>query len=78
MTLLESRANSKDFQKDVDNLFEWCRECKLKLNISKCTCLSISTSHSSNYYCIDGDTIQSVSQQKDLGVTVSDTLLVCS
>ena len=78
MTLLESCANSKEFHKDLDNLFEWCREWKLKLNVSKCTCLSISTSHSSNYYCIDGDTIRSVSQQNDLGVTVSDTLLVCS
>jgi len=74
VTLLESCANSNGFQSDLDNLSERCREWQLKLNASKCTSLSISTSHWSNYYCTDSDTIQSISQQRDLGVTVSDTL----
>ena len=73
-----SHASHHDtLQKDLNSLHSWCQSWKLELNSSKCTHMhiSLSSSTSQHTYKIGEDIINTVSQQKDLGVIVTDSLL---
>ncbi len=67
---LNSASENLALQKDLDNLLSWCQS-----NTSKCAYMNVSLSSSiNNNYTIGNDTIKTVTQQKDLGILISDSL----
>ncbi len=71
---LNSASENLALQKDLDNLLLWCQSWKLSLNTSKCAYMNVSLSSSTNNnYTIGNDTIKTVTQQKDLGILISDS-----
>ncbi len=72
---LNSASENLALQKDPDNLLSWYQSWKLSLNTSKCAYMNVSLSSSTNNnYTIGNDTIKTVTQQKDLGILISDSL----
>ncbi len=72
---LNSASENLALQKDLDNLLSWCQSWKLSLNTSNCAYMNVSLSSSTNNnYTIGNDTIKTVTEQKDLGILISDSL----
>ncbi len=72
---LNSASENLALQKDLDNLLSWwCQSWKLSLNTSKCAYMNVSLSSSTNNNNTIDDTIKTVTQQKDLGILLSDSL----
>ena len=63
----------KVLQDDLNNLSVWSKKWLLNFNETKCVVLKIK--HSILYmYTLNGHVLDQVSNQKDLGITISDTL----
>ncbi len=72
---LNSASENLALQNDLDNLLSWCQSWRLSLNTSKCAYMNVSLSSSTNNnYTIGNDTIKTVTQQKDVGILLSDSL----
>ncbi len=72
---LNSASENLALENDLDHLLSWCQSWKLSLNTSKCAYMNVSLSSSTNNnYTIGNDTIKTVTQQKDLGILISDSL----
>lgn len=61
-------------QADLDSLTEWSKMWQLQFNTTKCRSLHIGQ-HSLHYqYCLDGDVLEEVSEERDLGVIMDSQL----
>ena len=80
--LLKSVVTSNDctqLQLDLTSLEQWCNTWRLNLNQHKCTHLRLSLSNQASsphtaVYKVCGTTLESVTNQRDLGVIVTNNL----
>ena len=63
---VKSKADSLQFQEDINHLFDWSTQWQLKFNISKCHILHLGPSHSYGDYHLDGNKITTESCVRDL------------
>ena len=61
-------------QNDVDSAFNWSQKWQMKFNIDKCHSLPMGHSNLHYPYQIDGTIIDSVEEEKDLGVIIDSKL----
>ena len=61
-------------QKDIDALVEWARTWRMRFNIDKCKIIHVGRNNTHANYRMDDTTLQKVTEEKDLGVTISDDL----
>lgn len=68
-SIIKSPLDQSNLQIDLDIIYKWTIENKLKLNISKCSLLSIyrGCSFDTNYL-INNNFLEKVTKQKDLGI----------
>ena len=69
-----NRGNSEGgdrIQADLQTLEGWSNTWLLKFNASKCKCMHMGYDNPSRSYTLDGETIQVVDEEKDLGVYLS-------
>ena len=73
---IQSFNDCTRIQDDLNALSDWCITNKLDLNVLKCKVMCITRSRSPIYfkYCIKGEPIERVSEMKDLGVVIENTL----
>ena len=73
---IQSVKDCTRIQNDLNSLSDWCVDNKLDLNVLKCKILCITRSHSPVYfnYCIKGEPIERVTEMKDLGIIIENTL----
>ena len=67
-----SPSDSSLLQRIISNLCEWARSWQMHFNVDKCKVLHLGPKNPNLNYWMDGTQIQSVTQEKDLGVIISD------
>lgn len=73
---VQSIYDCNRIQTDLNSLNDWCVKNNLNLNVSKCKVLCLTRSHSPIHfnYCINGESVERVTEIKDLGVIIDNTL----
>ena len=61
-------------QRDIDNLCKWSKDWQMVFNVKKCKSLHIGHKNVNHEYQMDGETLQTVSEETDLGVIISGDL----
>ena len=62
------RKPGVSLQNDIDQLFNWSTKWQLPFNISKCKCLHIGKMNPKQNYTMNGNLLENVNVEKDLGV----------
>ena len=65
-------------QADLDKLCDWSSKWQMDFNIDKCKVLHIGKFNTQRIYTMSGKQLCAVDQERDLGVTISNTLEVAS
>ena len=65
-------------QNDLDKLLGWADKWQMNFNSKKCKVLHLGYSNKSFNYDMNGDWLESVDQEKDLGVIISSNLKVAN
>ncbi len=72
--LVESLEQSRVLQSDLDRLRDWALEWDMQFNIDKCKVMHVGAKNSGIEYMMDGKKLHVVTQDRDLGVIVENTL----
>jgi ribonucleases P/MRP protein subunit RPP40 len=67
-------SHQRTIQKDLDCLSLWCDKWSLAMNAEKCHAMHLGYHNPLHQYTINQTIVQPVTTEKDLGVTVSNTL----
>ena len=62
------------FQHGINNLYEWAKNWGMEFNVSKCHILHIGRQNQSFPYTMAGSILPTSTEEKDLGVIISNTL----
>ena len=62
------------FQQGIDNLFQWSADWQMPFNDDKCHVLHVGRSNARHQYTMGGAVLESVHQEKDVGVIISDNM----
>ena len=75
-SIIQAPRDAHILNTEMNNVDKWVHSGRLKFNAQKCTVLSVTRKRNPIVaeYVINGRPLQHVSQQKDLGVTVSSDL----
>ena len=71
---IESMDDVETLQADIDKLFYWSRKWQLPLNISKCKIIHYGKKNPMHEYTMDGTTLFTDSEEKDVGVLFDSEL----
>ena len=61
-------------QKDIDRLVQWSVEWQMLFNVKKCKTMHIGKQHAERVYTMNGCRIDTVTEEKDLGVVIRNDL----
>ena len=61
-------------QQDIDNLCKWSRDWQMLFNVKKCKVLHIGHNNAHHNYSMNGENLQTVSEETDLGIIISSDL----
>jgi len=68
-------ANDKDsLRNDLNNLVSWSKEWQILFNVAKCKVMHIGYNNCCAEYDMYGNKLETATEEKDLGVMVSDNL----
>jgi len=67
-------GDTERLQGDLDSLLLWSRDWQMEFNVGKCGVMHLGRGNGQRRYVLDGQEIQRVSEQKDLGVLIADNL----
>ena len=70
----DSDAAVKHLQEDLRKLGEWSKKWQMPLNLDKCKIMHIGHKNKNEKYKLLGKETESVQQEKDLGVIVTNDL----
>ena len=71
---VSSKGDSEKFQMDLDKVFSWSQEWQMLFNIDKCKVMHIGSSNPRYPYTLNGQVMQEVSVERDLGVYIDSSL----
>ncbi len=72
--VVDSLEQSQELQRDLNRLVDWAQKWDMQFNVDKCKVIHIWTKNSGVEYTMDGKLLQVVTQDRDLGIIVEDTL----
>ena len=61
-------------QQDINNLCQWSKDWQMLFNVKKCKVLHIGHNNAYCDYSMNGEVLQSVTEETDLGIIVSNDL----
>jgi len=64
-------AERKFLQEDLDKLTEWTKKWQMSFNTKKCKVMHVGRTNSRFTYTMEGQTLDTVDSEKDLGITIS-------
>ena len=64
----------RKLQADLANLEQWSKDWQLPFNATKCKVMHFGRRNPQNSFTMNGHTLESTTQEKDLGVIIDDTL----
>ena len=70
--VVTSSTTIENLQSDLHNLVAWSNEWQMLSNIEKCKVMYLGYNNPKADYVMDGSVLQCVSEEKNLGVIVSD------
>ena len=70
----DSAANRELLQKDLDRLGGWSMTWQMSFNVDKCRVMHMGSRNTRHIYRPEGRELGAVSEEKDLGVTISSDL----
>ena len=70
---IENEADTK-LQEDLANLERWSNEWQLPFNATKCKVMHFGRGNPKHSYKMNGHSLETTTQEKDLGVIIDDTL----
>ena len=71
--VVKDESSASEMQAIINNLGEWSRQWEMKFDLEKCSVLHFGFNNQKFQYTMNGADLQSESQQKDLGVIISDS-----
>ena len=71
---VKSLDDNKTLQDDINKLTEWSARWQLPFNIAKCKSLHIGKSNNKYVYEMNGQRLEQVTEEKDLGVLIDNEL----
>jgi len=63
-------------QNDMSKLWSWCVDWQILFNIDKCKVILFSRKNTLFSYQLEGKCLEKVSEEKDLGIIISNDLKV--
>ena len=72
--VIESCLDTKKLQSDLDKLLEWSEKWQMKFNADKCKAIRFGKFQRGSNYVMNGQELDWVMEEKDLGVIVDNTL----
>jgi len=69
-----TKDDAADFQKDLDNIFNWSKDWGMFFNVEKCKVMHVGYGNASFPYNINGRNLQVVEREKDLGVYLDSSM----
>lgn len=71
---VNNEEEARRLQEDLDRLLTWSIDSQMEFNIDKCKVLHVGKNNRNHDYTLNGHKLQSVDQERDLGITVSSNL----
>ena len=71
---VKTPADARGLQDDLDRLYRWSDDWQMLFNIDKCKCLHFGHRNIKHNYSIGDSIIQTVSEERDLGVIIHQSL----
>ena len=75
---VNNSGDSVALQSDLDKLVDWSQRWQMSFNASKCKVLHLGRSNRNHQYSMNGVFLDSVEDERDLGVNISTSLKPCS
>lgn len=73
-----SMEDIEELRKDLARLFEWSEKWQMKFNLDKCKVMHIGSRNSKAEYLIGGKKLDTITEEKDLGVIISSNFKVAN
>jgi len=73
---INNTQDAVKMQNDLDRIVQWSHEWQMLFNVLKCKIMHIGKKNSCHSYQMNGATLESVSEERDLGVIISKDLKV--
>jgi len=74
--VIQNKVQHQQLQDDLSNLVDWSKKWQMQFNTSKCKVLHIGKTNHRYQYVMDNQVLESVKEERDLGVVISDDLKV--
>jgi hypothetical protein len=72
--VINNDQDRRGLQLAMDRLIDWSERWGMLFNVSKCKVMHVGRSNDKKDYVMNGVTIDSTKEEKDLGVAISDRL----
>ena len=72
--VVESEEDRRKFQEGVDGLARWSQDWQLLFNVAKCKIMHFGGKNKQNKYTMNGQEMEEVEVEKDVGVMVANNL----
>ena len=70
--VIKDSTAAAEMQTIIGNLERWCNKWEMKFNTDKCSIMHLGRQNSKTTYKMNGQTLSTLQNQKDLGVTITD------
>ena len=71
---ITSLDDAQAFQRIIDNLWDWSNKWGMSFNVEKCKIMHIGIKNPQMPYFMDGKLLEAISEEKDLGILITDNL----
>ena len=72
--IIESKEDGRKMQEIVDSLTAWAEKWGMAFNVKKCKILHVGRTNPKFKYYLNGEELEAVKEEKDLGVYIEDSL----
>ena len=76
MKVIDNHHCHADLQNDIKGLEKWAKLWQMQLNVDKCKMMHFGFNNTRHTYTMNNKELQTVSEEKDLGVIIQDNLKV--
>ena len=73
---IQSDVDAANMQRDVDKLLQWSEVRQMQFNVSKCKVMHIGKQKVEHEYNMKGQKLETVTEEKDLGILVTRDMKV--
>src|SRR5215469_15321677 len=71
---VDKKSGHQSLQNDLNKIITWSKTWQMNFNADKCKIIHFGSRNEGHNYFIEGSVLQATSEEKDLGVTVDETL----